>query len=397
MIACYRAPMSASRPAFAFLLIAAGTALGVAGTDLVLPAVPELPKLLGGTAERAQLVLAAFTAGSAAGLPLFGALGARFDQRRLLVLSLLAYAGVSALCSASTSLEMLIALRFVQGAAGAAAAVFAPGMLRALYGDSRAVSAIGLLGTIEALAPALAPVVGFWLLRGFGWRATFDAITILAVLVALADIAFRDRLPMVVSGRNSGGYARLLRHPEFLRQSLSHAFTLGALLVIVFGAPTVFVDSLGGTLSDFIAMQILGIALFAIAANMAGRLARRFGAARTILIGTALAATGALAILCYGLAGGRDTHVVTGLFFFVNAGLGLRGPPGFHAAIVAAEDDARGAALLVVAILLTAALGTAAVAPFISHGLVAIGTGGAALACAAVAILLVWRPAVPEQ
>ena len=82
----------------AFALIAATTALGLAGTDLVLPAVPDLQRQLGGTAESAQLVLAAFTAGAACGLLLFGELGTHFDQRRLLVGSLLAYAAASAAC-----------------------------------------------------------------------------------------------------------------------------------------------------------------------------------------------------------------------------------------------------------------------------------------------------------
>src|SRR5262245_40103672 len=119
----------------AFALLVCSTVLGIAGTDLVLPAVPTLPDVLGGDLERSQLVLAAFVAGSACGLLGFGALGARFDQRRVLCASLFAYALVSGLAALSPTLDLLIALRFLQGAAGSAAAVFAPGMLRALYGD----------------------------------------------------------------------------------------------------------------------------------------------------------------------------------------------------------------------------------------------------------------------
>ena len=75
--------------------------LGIAGTDLVLPAVPGLPAALGGTPAEAQLVLAAFVAGAALGLLLFGELGARFDQPRLLALSLVAYGAVSAAAARS--------------------------------------------------------------------------------------------------------------------------------------------------------------------------------------------------------------------------------------------------------------------------------------------------------
>jgi len=62
----------------------------------------------------------------------------------------------------------------------------------------------------------------------------------------------------------------------------------------------------------------------------------------------------------------------------LNVGLALRGPAGFHRAIVAAKgDDARGAAIVIVAILLITSLGTAAVAPFIAHGLPALAAGAA--------------------
>jgi len=64
----------------AFALIATCAVLGLAGTDLVLPAVPSLPAALGGTPAQAQLVLAAYVAGAGAGLLVFGELGARFDH-----------------------------------------------------------------------------------------------------------------------------------------------------------------------------------------------------------------------------------------------------------------------------------------------------------------------------
>jgi MFS transporter, DHA1 family, multidrug resistance protein len=85
-------------PVITFALLILGTTLGIAGTDLILPAVPQLPELMGGSQAMAQLVLATFVAGTCAGLILFGELGARFDQRDLFVASLIAYGWVSLLC-----------------------------------------------------------------------------------------------------------------------------------------------------------------------------------------------------------------------------------------------------------------------------------------------------------
>jgi MFS family permease len=375
-----------------FLLIVGSTIIAIGGTDLVLPAVPGLPRALGGDLAAAQLVLASFAAGAAVGLLAFGELGARFDWRRLLAGSLAAYAITSWLCALSNSLNDLIALRFAQGIAGSAAAVFAPGFLRELYGDAGALGAIGMLGSIESLVPAFAPVLGVWLLNLWGWRASFQVLGSLALIIALI-IALRYRhLPAPVSVRGSGGYARLLQDRIFLRYALSHACTVGALLVFVFGAPTVMTSVLSGTLTDFIVMQLSGIGCFIVASNLTGFLVRRFGAETMIWSGTLMTACGGLVMSVYAMCAGRNLRMVTAIFLSINIGLALRGPPGFHRAMIASGDNTRGTALTVMAILLTVSAGTAAVAPFISHGLVPLSLGATLLAIASAILLHVLPP-----
>ncbi|MGI6854988.1 MFS transporter [Mesorhizobium sp. 1B3] len=377
-----------ARRRVAFILIVAGTLLGIAGTDLVLPAIPFLPEALGTTHASAQYVLAAFVVGAAAGLLAFGALGARLGQRGLLIVSLLAYSGISAIAAASTSVEFLIVLRFLQGLAGSAAAVFAPGMIRALYGDQHAVSALGLLNSVEMLAPAFAPVVGAWLLHMGGWPSSFVVIAAAAMAAAISVALLGKALPEPARPTRPGGYLRLLRDGTFMRYACSHALVLGALLVIVFAAPTVFVVSLGATLADFILMQIVGIAAFVVAANLSGRLVAKYGREAAIWTGTWVAAASAVTILILALSGAAGPLAVTLLFIPFNIGLGLRGPAGFHGAVVAASgDDARGAAIVVVAILVVAAAGTAGVAPFITFGLLPMALVSTVLVGSALAML----------
>ena len=381
--------MTAPQPRLAFAFIAAATVLGIAGTDLVLPAVPSLPAALGGNAARAQLVLAAFVAGAGAGLLAFGSLGARVEQRRLLLVSLALYALASAAACLAGSLEALIAWRFVQGAAGAAPAVFAPGFIRALYDERGAARAYGLLGSIESLVPALAPIAGAWLLAGFGWRASFAVLALLAALLLLVLLWRRRTLPLLRATPAPGGYAGLLRDPAYLRFALSQACTFGGLLVFVFSAPAVITGPLGGTLADFVVLQVVGIACFIAGANLCSRLAQRFGTERMIRVGSALSALGLLAILAYALRGGGDVLVLAGFSTLMNLGLGLRGPIGFLRAVQAARgDDARGAALVLLAILLITAGGTAAAAPFVSAGLSGPALIAAAISCASVVLLL---------
>lgn len=376
-------------PSLAFALLLLGTTLGLAGTDLVLPAVPGLPDALGGSSAMAQLVLAAFVAGGCVGLILFGELGARLDQRNLLAISLVAYALVSLGCALAPSLPSLVGLRFLHGMSGSAAAVFAPGMIRAMFEERQAVRAIGLMGSVESLVPALAPVAGVWLLA-FGWNSSFYIIAVLSLVVAALIQAQRSSLPAPPPTRGKGSYARLLSNPIYLRYALSQAFTLGGLLIFVFGAPAVLTRALGADLDAFIMLQVTGIAFFIFAANIAGKLAELFGAERMILAGSALSALGLVCLLAYGSMGGSGTWTIAALWIPVNFGLGLRGPPGFFRAILASDgDDARGAALVILAILATAAVGTAIAAPFVTTGLAPLAAVAAAASCASVLLLLI--------
>jgi MFS family permease len=373
---------------FSLALLAAANVLGIAGIDLVLPAIPGLSQALGGSAAEAQMVLASFVAGTAGGLLLFGNLSHRFDQRWLLVISLLLYALVSFGCGLAKDLPTLIALRFLHGASGSAAVVFSPGFIRRMLPPNKAVHMIGIIGSIESLVPAFAPVLGAFLLLRWGWEASFHLSAALAALLAFAAFILLKYLPEVPSMTTPGSYGRLLRDRHYLRYALSQAFVLGGLLTFVFGAPAVIVKDWGGQLSDFIRMQMIAVFMYILAANFAQKAVARFGSEPMIRFGTWLAALSGLALFAYGIAGGRDPWMLIPLFIPMNVGLGLRGPPGFFQAIVAAKgDDARGSALVILAIMGTSAVGTALVAPFIEHGLPALGAVTAAITVGALLVL----------
>lgn len=377
----------AKRAGVALPMVVASTVLGLMGTDLVLPAVPSLPQALSGTPAEAQLVLAAYVAGTCVGLLAFGALGDRFATRTLFVASLLLTSLISFACASAADIWTLIALRAVQGAVAAGPAVFAPGIIRAIYDEQHAVRAIGVLGSVESLAPALAPILGAWLLTLGDWRLSFELIGGAALALAAAQLA----LPSIpqTSRRTKGGYVVLISDPVFLRYALSQAFVLGGLLVFVFGAPAVIVNGLGGSLTDFIVMQVCGVGGFVLTANFAAGLAQRFGPERMIAIGTWIAAGGATLLFVYAIAGGSSSVMITAAFMPVGIGLGLRGPPGFYRAVEASHgDDARGAALVVLAIMASAAVGTGLVAPFIDKGLAPLAAVALLFQLAAVACLM---------
>ncbi|WKL24173.1 MFS transporter (plasmid) [Sinorhizobium meliloti] len=362
--------MNAS-PTVMFLLISFGTVLGIAGTDLVLPAIPAMPTALGGTTALAQMVLAAYAGGTLVGLLAFGELGARYSRRKLLVWSLGLFAVASLLSAYAPTLEWLVILRFAQGAFGSGPAVFAPGFIHGLYPADKAPSMFGRLGSIESLTPALAPHRrSLSYDGGGGWQTSFLMLAGLAILGAVGSWAYRQSLPdRLEAPEVHQSYMSIIRNGDFLRHGLSQALSLGSILIFVFGAPAVMTGTLGMTIGDFILLQVFGIALFILASNASNALARRFGTERMIMIGTGGLVLGFFLILLYTSLGGPSLSVLVPLWMTANGAFGIRGPIGFHQAIVASRGDhSRGAALVVAAILGITAGGTAAAAPFINIG-----------------------------
>ena len=298
------------------------------------------------------------------------------------------------LATVTSSILQLVGVRLLQGFAGSAAAVFAPGMIRKMFDEPGALRALGLMGSVESMVPALAPILGAWLLIYFDWQISFVIIGALAATLAVVWLFFPRLLPNVRSTQSSQGYTALVNNRSFQHYALSQAFTLGGLLVFVFGAPTVITLTMGGSLSDFVVMQVIGITFYVLSANLASRSVARFGAERMILLGSVMSAAGFSSIFAYAMvidttAGYPNTQMLWLLFAIGNLGLGLRGPPGFYKAVLAAGDnDARGAALMLLYTLMTAALGTAAVAPFIELGLVPLSMAAMLVSWASVALVV---------
>lgn len=378
-------------------LLVCCTVLGLAGTDLVLPAIPGLPNSLGGTIAQAQFVLATFAAGTGMGLLLFGELGSFVDHRRMLATSLLAYAVLSAAAATATSLELLIALRFLQGVAASCAAVVTPGMVRALFDERGALRALGALGSIESLAPAIAPIIGVGLLTAYGWTASFWVTAVLALVLSVLVALSKSYIPAVSGNPSRLGYWVLLRNPVFQRYALSQGFSLGSLLGFVFAMPTVYVVAFDGEIRQFIIMQLLGISTYIVAANLSSRLVQRFGAEQTILAGSLLALAGSVAMLTYGLAGGREPWIIWVLFLPFNMGFGFRGPPGFYRSLQASDgDDARASALVILYVMMITAAATALLSPFVASGLWPAALAATVLGGLSVLVLPL-LPALPES
>ena len=107
------------RSARLIVVLGSVNAIGPLSIDMYLPAFPEITRSLHTSASSVQLTLTACVAGLALGQLVIGPLSDRFGRRVPLIAAMSTYAVASLLCASASSVGALIALRFVQGLAGA--------------------------------------------------------------------------------------------------------------------------------------------------------------------------------------------------------------------------------------------------------------------------------------
>jgi DHA1 family bicyclomycin/chloramphenicol resistance-like MFS transporter len=388
--------MSLSVRIFICAMLLFASLAGFMATDLVLPAVPRLPEVLYGSVAETQYILAAFIFGHAIGLLLFGAVSWRFRRPHILIFAMVGFGLTSFLATQVSSIWPLVILRVFQGIFAAGSTVIAPGIMRQLFSEKGTTRALGIFSSLEALAPAMGPILGYWLLDVGDWKLSFYVLSVIGFIVAGVVLFTGNWIPRSRGEGQKGSYLSLLKSRVYLRYSLSQALCVGGLIVLVFCAPAIFVRAWGGEMKDFIIMQCVGVACFILASNSTSFFVDRFGAERVIWAGSLLSVVAALAIFIYAAAGGSEPFVITALFAPLNLSLGVRGPPGFLRAIIAGggQDD-RASSLLVLAIFISVAAGTALLAPFVDEGMVETACVVFAMELAAL-LFLVFLPRLAE-
>ena len=139
---------------------------------------------LGGDAEGLQWVINAYLLPLSALLLLGGAAGDRYGKKRMLIGGVALFALASGACAMAPTLTLLQVARALQGVG---AAVLLPSSLAILgvtyEGEARG-RAVGIWAAAGAMAGALGPVLGGWLIDVSGWRGIF----LLNVPVALGAL-----------------------------------------------------------------------------------------------------------------------------------------------------------------------------------------------------------------
>lgn len=305
-----RSPMPLKpRTASFTLLLGLLVAIAPLSTDIFVPIMPELASVFGADVATVQLTFTSFYLGVACGQLIYGPLSDRYGRRLPLLAGLALFAAGGLGCALSTSIEVLIAGRFMQALGMSAGPVLARSIVRDLYSWDNAARTLALMSIVLGVAPILGPLLGTALLAWKGWSAVFWALAGVAV-VLLAAVAFGLTETAPHPRLQSLNPAALMRNFVFLLGQRRYTAYLVALCTVQTGIAAfisssafVFMRSLGHTAGEYAVLFAIVATGHIIGAIASSRLVMRLGIDRMIRTGSLIACLSGIVTAGFGWAG----------------------------------------------------------------------------------------------
>jgi len=300
--------------------------------DMYLPALPTLERHFTASPSAVQLTLAAFFIGFAVGQAFYGPVSDRFGRKPPLYFGLALFMTASIACAFAPSVEVLIALRFLQAIGACANGVIARAMVRDIYEPRDAVRIFSLLTLVFGAAPVLAPLIGGYILHWFGWGeifialAVFGFISLAGVVARLPETLKPEHVRPLRLGVVLRTYGELLTHWHYLGCVLAGAFSLAGMFTYISASPFVVIELYGVAPKDYgwlFGANALG---FVIAAQLNAWLVKRVRPERILVASLALQALSGLLLIIQAKTGMAGLYgVAVPLFVYVSC-IGLTMP-----------------------------------------------------------------------
>ncbi|MDO8352617.1 MAG: multidrug effflux MFS transporter [Aestuariivirga sp.] len=215
-----------SQKEFIFL-VALLTALVAMSIDTMLPALGTMASEFGvSDPNKRQYIIGSFFAGMTIGTLVSGPISDSTGRKPAIFAGLLIYLAGSVLCLFSTSFEMLLAGRALQGVGAASPRIVSMAMVRDGQGGAAMARIMSFVMSVFMLVPILAPSIGQLVLFVASWRMIFVGFLAMAIIAAIF-LQIRQEETLATEKRVAFSAGNLFRSAtEFFRFPMAWGYTI---------------------------------------------------------------------------------------------------------------------------------------------------------------------------
>ncbi|HBF3119960.1 TPA: Bcr/CflA family multidrug efflux MFS transporter [Shigella sonnei] len=226
------------QPGKRFLVWLAGlSVLGFLATDMYLPAFAAIQADLQTPASAVSASLSLFLAGFAAAQLLWGPLSDRYGRKPVLLIGMTIFALGSLGMLWVENAATLLVLRFVQAVGVCAAAVIWQALVTDYYPSQKVNRIFATIIPLVGLSPALAPLLGSWLLVHFSWQAIFATLFAITVVLILPIFWLKPTTKARNNSQDGLTFTDLLRSKTYRGNVLIYAACSASFFAWLIGSP----------------------------------------------------------------------------------------------------------------------------------------------------------------
>lgn len=311
------------------ILLGSLTAMGPLAIDMYLSTLPAIGRSLSATPAGVQETVSAFLAGMAIGQLVYGPWSDRIGRRAPVILGVVIFVAASLACAMATSIEQLLAARFVQALGACAGAVVSRAVIRDTFDHTETARTLSLMMLIMGLAPILAPLLGAALLASGGWRLNFWFMAVFGVVVGVIVVLRLKESRSEATARQAASenpfqsYVALLRQPRLLGYALAGALNGATLFTYIATSPSLIMGTYGYSSAVF--PWIFGFNALGIVASgqMNRMILRRIHPDRVLSLASRIAVGLGLALIIAAYTELGERWTVLALVFLIFCSLGF--------------------------------------------------------------------------
>lgn len=277
-------PPGSVRPSVEYVvLLALLISIGALATDVMLPALDIMGAALGARdANDVHLIVTTFFLGMAAGQLFAGPLSDSFGRKPVIYAGYALFTLGCLLSMMTSSWEIMLIGRVIQGFGAAAPRVVTIAMVRDEY-EGRAMARImSIVLAVFIIVPIIAPALGQGLLYLAGWTSIFLCLALLAIAVSLW-FAGRQRETLAPSDRRAfrlgniaAGVLEIVRTRTAFGYTIAMGLVYGIFIGYLGSAQQIFQQTLG--VGDLFALYFaIAAAAFGVASLLNASLVMRLG------------------------------------------------------------------------------------------------------------------------
>jgi len=288
------------------ILLAALAMFGPFSIDTLFPAFPNLAQQLAVDEATIQQTVSVYLLSYGLMSLAHGPLSDAWGRKPVIIGGLVVFTIASVGCALAKDLTSLLLFRALQGLSAGVGMIVGRAIIRDLYQGAQAQRLMSQVMMIFGIAPAIAPIIGGWiLLAGFDWPVIFWFLVIFSLLLLLSSALWLPetharalRIPLIPRAllRN---YLHISLNRRFVWLALSSGFSFGGIFLYIAAAPAFVMKHLGLGEGSFGWLFIPIIGGMVIGMFLSGRMAGHISAGKQIGLGFICCGVGASSNIVY--------------------------------------------------------------------------------------------------